>query len=126
MVSPPAHSGGGTCCEGFQMDLKALCRRISRVLRSPDTENIVQATLALFFFIAIVGERPQVPAADAAAATTLAPAEATTSLAGALRVIQSKKFVDLTHSFGPTSPVWGGFGQAAMSAAADPTTHQPY
>jgi kynurenine formamidase len=40
--------------------------------------------------------------------------------------MQSKRLVDLTHSFSPTSPVWGGFGQATMSAAADPKTHTPY
>jgi len=48
------------------------------------------------------------------------------TLADALRVIQSKEFVDLTHRFSPTTPVWGGFGQATMSAACDPKTHQPY
>jgi len=48
------------------------------------------------------------------------------SLADALKVIQGKQFVDLTHSFGPASPVWSGFGQAAMSAASDPKTHRPY
>jgi kynurenine formamidase len=48
------------------------------------------------------------------------------SLADALRILQSKHYVDLTHSFSPMSPVWGGFGQATMSAAADPKTHRPY
>lgn len=48
------------------------------------------------------------------------------SLADALRILQSKQYVDLTHSFSPTSPVWSGFGQATMSAAADPKTHRPY
>jgi kynurenine formamidase len=48
------------------------------------------------------------------------------SLADALKVIQSKEYVDLTHSFSPTTPVWGGFGQATMSAASDPKTHRPY
>lgn len=48
------------------------------------------------------------------------------TLADALKVIQGKEFVDLTHSFSPTTPVWGGFGQATMSAAADPKTHRPY
>jgi len=48
------------------------------------------------------------------------------SLADALAVIQSKKFVDLTHSFSPTTPVWSGFGQATMSAASDPKTHTAY
>ena len=48
------------------------------------------------------------------------------SLADALRIIQSKQYVDLTHSFSPMSPVWRGFGQATMSAASDPKTHRPY
>lgn len=44
----------------------------------------------------------------------------------AYRIIASKKFVDLTHSFGPATPVWQGFGQAKMTPAADPQTHEPY
>src|SRR3954469_10380527 len=34
--------------------------------------------------------------------------------------------VDLTHSFGTSTPVWAGFGQATMTTAADSATHQPY
>jgi kynurenine formamidase len=48
------------------------------------------------------------------------------TLADALSTIQGKEFVDLTHSFSPTTPVWSGFGQATMSAASDPKTHRPY
>jgi kynurenine formamidase len=48
------------------------------------------------------------------------------TLADAYQIIASKKFVDLTHSFSPETPVWKGFGQATMSAAAAPKTHQPY
>ncbi|HEY6138221.1 MAG TPA: cyclase family protein [Thermoanaerobaculia bacterium] len=58
------------------------------------------------------------------AAAPLHAAEVT--LADALNVIRSKPLVDLTHSFSPTTPVWGGFGQATMSAACDPKTHRPY
>lgn len=54
------------------------------------------------------------------------PAGAQTSLADAYATIASKQFVDLTHSFGTATPVWSGFGQATMSAAADPETHEPY
>ena len=54
------------------------------------------------------------------------PAAAQNTLADAWRIIQGKEFVDLTHAFGPNSPVWSGFGQAAMTAAADPKTHEPY
>jgi kynurenine formamidase len=49
-----------------------------------------------------------------------------TSLAVAFKIISSKHFVDLTHSFSPSTPVWKGFGQATFSAAADPQTGQPY
>jgi kynurenine formamidase len=62
----------------------------------------------------------------AVAALAPAPATAQGSLAEAYQVIAGKQLVDLTHSFGPNSPVWSGFGQAAMSAAADPETHEPY
>ena len=48
------------------------------------------------------------------------------SLADAYKVIAGKEFVDLTHSFSPTTPVWSGFGQATMTAASDPKTHEPY
>jgi kynurenine formamidase len=48
------------------------------------------------------------------------------TLSDALKTIQGKEFVDLTHSFSPMTPVWKGFGQATMSAASDPTTHLPY
>ena len=46
------------------------------------------------------------------------PAHAESDLARAYRVIASKKYIDLTHSFGPETPVWSGFGQAKMTAAA--------
>ena len=56
---------------------------------------------------------------------TAAPVDAA-SLRSAYRTIASKTFVDLTHSFGPDSPVWSGFGQAKMTPATDPKTKQPY
>jgi kynurenine formamidase len=48
------------------------------------------------------------------------------SLADAYRIIESKRFVDLTHTFSPLTPVWKGFGPATFSAAADPATGEPY
>jgi kynurenine formamidase len=54
------------------------------------------------------------------------PAHSQSELARAYRTIASKTFVDLTHSFGPETPVWSGFGQAKFSPAADPKTHEPY
>jgi len=53
-------------------------------------------------------------------------AQASGTLADAYAIIATKKFVDLTHSFSPETPVWKGFGQATMAAAANPKTHQPY
>jgi kynurenine formamidase len=41
------------------------------------------------------------------------------------RAIAGKRFVDLTHSFGPDTPVWSGFGQARMTPV-DPKTGEPY
>jgi hypothetical protein len=55
-----------------------------------------------------------------------AAAQSQTDLARAYQTIASKTFVDLTHSFGPDTPVWSGFGQAKFSPAADPKTHEPY
>jgi kynurenine formamidase len=54
------------------------------------------------------------------------PARAEMSLADAYKVIAGKQMVDLTHTFGVNSPVWSGFGQATMAAAADPVTHEAY
>jgi kynurenine formamidase len=57
---------------------------------------------------------------------TSASAQAQSDLARAYKIIASKKFVDLTHSFSPTTPVWSGFGQATFTAAYDPKTKRPY
>jgi kynurenine formamidase len=59
-------------------------------------------------------------------AGVLVPAHADSDLARAYRIIAAKKFVDLTHSFGPDTPVWSGFGEAKMTPAADPKTGRPY
>jgi kynurenine formamidase len=56
----------------------------------------------------------------------IAPGARADDLARAYRTIAKKEFVDLTHSFGPDTPVWSGFGQAKFSPAADPKTHEPY
>lgn len=60
------------------------------------------------------------------AVLSCAQARGETSLAEAYRIISSKPFVDLTHSFGPKTPVWAGFGQARFSPAKDPATGTPY
>jgi kynurenine formamidase len=61
-----------------------------------------------------------------AALLWMLPSRAQTSLDEAYHVIASRTFVDLTHAFGPDTPVWSGFGQARMSPAIDPKTRKPY
>jgi kynurenine formamidase len=56
----------------------------------------------------------------------LATPAAANDLDTVARILAGKTFVDLTHSFGPDSPVWSGFGQAKMTPAVDPQTGQPY
>ena len=57
---------------------------------------------------------------------TAASADARDNLNSVYHMIVGKTFVDLSHSFGPDSPVWSGFGQAKMSPATDPKTNEPY
>src|SRR5712692_4703257 len=61
-----------------------------------------------------------------AAIGLVSSAHAQTDLARAYKIIAGKELVDLTHSFGPGTPVWSGFGQAKMTPAADPQTREPY
>jgi kynurenine formamidase len=36
------------------------------------------------------------------------------------------RYIDLTHTIAPTSPVWHGFGPSRFSPAVDPSTGRPY
>src|SRR6185503_9116322 len=36
------------------------------------------------------------------------------------------KYIDLTHTLEPNSPVWRGFGPSAFGAAVNPETGAPY
>jgi kynurenine formamidase len=58
--------------------------------------------------------------------TLLVALAAANDLDTVARILAGKSFVDLTHSFGPDTPVWAGFGQAKMTPAVDPQTGQPY
>jgi kynurenine formamidase len=62
----------------------------------------------------------------AAFAALSTPASAANDLQRAYGIIAKKTFVDLTHSFDATTPVWSGFDQARMMPAADPQTRKPY
>ncbi|MEJ2376976.1 MAG: cyclase family protein [Pseudolabrys sp.] len=65
-------------------------------------------------------------AAGLALVALVVPAHADSDLMQAYKTIEGKKFVDLTHSFSPNTPVWGGFGQAKFTPAYDPKTHRTY
>jgi kynurenine formamidase len=79
------------------------------------TPRIVHAAL---FALALAQTLPSIALAQAGSQGN--------SLAEAYRIIASKQFVDLTHSFGPLTPVWKGFGPASFSVASDPETGRPY
>jgi len=55
-----------------------------------------------------------------------ARAEREDSLAQAWAILSTREFVDLTHGFSPTTPVWAGFGPASFEPAIDPATGLPY
>jgi kynurenine formamidase len=65
-------------------------------------------------------------AAAALGMALMEAAQAAGDLDRAYRIIAGKRFVDLTHSFAPQTPVWSGFGQARMTPAVDPKTGEPY
>src|SRR5262245_10512470 len=90
----------------------------SRILQARHI-MIGQLRRSLTFIVGVV-------VAIAAYLTFSMPANAAGGLVDAYRIIAGKQFIDLTHSFGPDSPVWSGFGQAKMTPAIDPTTKAPY
>jgi kynurenine formamidase len=55
-----------------------------------------------------------------------AQAGSAASLQTVYQTLASKTFIDLTHSFGPDTPVWSGFPQAKITPATDPKTKEPY
>ena len=48
------------------------------------------------------------------------PATGATSLAAAYATLASKKFVDLTHAFGPATPNWKGSATNEIRESLDP------
>ncbi len=83
-------------------------------MRNKQAKKILLSRLLLFVSITVACSTRSVALAEER------------SLAVAYKIISSKQFVDLTHSFSPTTPVWKGFGQAIFSAAANPETERPY
>jgi kynurenine formamidase len=79
---------------------------------------LTYSALAALFGLAVTQAAPL--------AAPARPGPQANSLAEAYRIIASKQFVDLTHSFGPLTPVWKGFGPATFSVGADPASGRPY
>jgi hypothetical protein len=42
------------------------------------------------------------------------------------QALKAAKYIDLTHTLTPGSPVWKGFGPAVFGPAVDPSTGLPY
>jgi kynurenine formamidase len=74
----------------------------------------------------VISRRLVMVLAVIAAIGPVSTAQAQGDLERAYRIIAGKQLVDLTHSFGPDTPVWSGFGQAKMTPAVDPQTKEPY
>ena len=79
---------------------------------------LTYSALAALFGLAVTQAAPLAAPAQ--------PGPQANSLAEAYRIIASRQFVDLTHSFGPLTPVWKGFGPATFSVGADPASGRPY
>ena len=82
--------------------------------RQATRRDVLAATLLVF------------SAATASADSATTPVAAKPSLAEAYATLASHPKVDLTHAFGPSTPVWSGFGQAKMTPAVDPKTLEAY
>ena len=78
-------------------------------------------------FVVALAVATSILAAGASAETAAVPhTTGTGTLAEALAILASHKKIDLTHAFGPTTPVWSGFGQAKMTPAVNPETLEAY
>ena len=71
------------------------------------------------------------PACDRSTSSTSPPeAKTASSAAGLWRIydesLKSAKYIDLTHTLTPSTPVWKGFGPSKFSASINPETGKPY
>ena len=96
---------------------------------TPPPIRAAQALAAALWLVAGSPARAQTPQpeskAEAVQVTTQAAAP-TGTLADAVALIAAKPKVDLTHAFGPKTPVRPGFGQAKMTPAVNPTSLEAY
>ncbi len=54
------------------------------------------------------------------------PAAGSGSLDHAWQILSTRRWVDLTHTFGPGTPVWPGFGPAVFTPATNRSTGGPF
>ena len=66
------------------------------------------------------------PSTPPLVAPPLVAPDGAASLANAFAIIAARPKVDLTHSFGATTPVLPGFGQAKMTPAVSPASLEAY
>ncbi|HSD74197.1 MAG TPA: cyclase family protein [Steroidobacteraceae bacterium] len=81
------------------------------------------ASLAMLLMLAACDHSPPgEPAASASSAST-----AGTALWALYdQSLRGAKYIDLTHTLGPASPVWKGFGPAKYGPSINPETGKPY
>ncbi len=54
------------------------------------------------------------------------PEPAAGALDHAWQILSTRRWVDLTHTFGPGTPVWSGFGPALFTPATNRSTGRPF
>lgn len=54
------------------------------------------------------------------------PETAAGTLEHAWQILSTRRWVDLTHTFGPGTPVWSGFGPALFTPATNRSTGRPF
>ena len=54
------------------------------------------------------------------------PPQRSGTLVDALEILTARRWVDLTHTFSPRTPVWSGFGPAVFVNTTNPATGKPF
>lgn len=81
----------------------------------------VAVTLLTFGLLAVAGSTQAASTQDTTSMDAKFSATAM-NLSKAYKIIKNAKFVDLTHTFSPATPVWHGFGHEIVARAANPKT----
>lgn len=89
---------------------------------TPKTAVHIAACVATLLVLTACDRSP--PGEPATTASSSATAPGLWSLYD--QSLKAAKYIDLTHTLGPTSPVWQGFGPAKFGPSINPQTGKPY